>query len=558
MVQRSNELREKLYGKQKEDITEDSIKKEIVLNEPAKKLSELPFFNKAREMTSYDKLDIGNEGKKIESPGEPGIINNIEKPQNDFEKPENSEEPLNISEGEPGLGDFFIEGKANPYTDKFLPPDEPGKEINNELIEKENQDNYENPEQEEKLNWSFEKTPEPVELIHKKEHHTEGPDIDRFPLLIETIRKFYSDIKPEELFITIPLALCELLNAETGVLYLIDKETNEFRTMEKNGADFSESRLKLPGNLFTESINEKKIISMTYPHDNETGEESQKGEINNILIFPLINKENEPIGIIELTNSRRGSFNAKDESILTELSPLILLALENSEYIQNLLHSDRLVSLNKMANFLIHDIKNPIVSIKQYSEHIKKQDISPEINQVLDMIVEQADSVVDLVHTTLGYSEGRIISKPQTLLLSIAMESILSLLAEYVESRNVKLYKKLDGDGLVNLDKKEFYQACFQIAKNACDAMPQGGNFYIITKREGDKIRIEFKVTGLGIPESIKDRIFEPFMSHGKKEKTGLGLAIAEKIVKEHEGKIWAESDLGEGAVFIIELPAVD
>jgi signal transduction histidine kinase len=88
--------------------------------------------------------------------------------------------------------------------------------------------------------------------------------------------------------------------------------------------------------------------------------------------------------------------------------------------------------------------------------------------------------------------------------------------------------------------------------------MPHGGNFYVITKRESDKIRIEFKDNGIGIPDSIKDRIFEPFMSHGNKDKTGLGLAIAEKIVKEHDGKIWAESDLGEGAVFIIVLPAVD
>src|ERR1035437_7591260 len=234
------------------------------------------------------------------------------------------------------------------------------------------------------------------------------------------------------------------------------------------------------------------------------------------------------------------------------------LSFENSVYVQDLLHSDRLISLNKIANFLIHDIKNPIVTIKQYSEHIKKQDVSKEINLVLDMIVEQTNFVIDFVQTTLGYSEGKSISNPQPILLSNALNYILSMLAEYVEGRNVKLFKKFEGDGLVNLDKKEFYQACFQIAKNACDAMPQGGNFYIITKREGDKIRIELKDNGLGIPDSIKDRIFEPFMTHGKKQKSGLGLAIAEKIIKEHNGMIWAESDLGEGAVIIIVLPVLD
>jgi signal transduction histidine kinase len=214
--------------------------------------------------------------------------------------------------------------------------------------------------------------------------------------------------------------------------------------------------------------------------------------------------------------------------------------------------------LNSAANFLINDIKNPIITIKQYSEHIKKQGVSKEIDLVLDMIIKQANCIVDLVQTTLGYSEGKAMSNPQPILLTNALNYILSLLAEYVESRNVKLFKKFDGDGLVNLDKKEFYQALFQIAKNACDAMPQGGNFYIITKRDGDKIHIELKDNGFGIPDSIKARIFEPFMTHGKKLSSGLGLAISKKIITEHNGKIWTESEHGEGAVFIIVLPVLE
>jgi signal transduction histidine kinase len=214
--------------------------------------------------------------------------------------------------------------------------------------------------------------------------------------------------------------------------------------------------------------------------------------------------------------------------------------------------------LNKIADFLIHDIKNPIVIIKQYSEHIKKQTASEEIKLILDMIVEQSNCVVDLVQTTQRYSEGKSISNPQPILLSQALDYILSKLAEYVESRHVKLFKKFEADGLVNLDKKEFYQACFQIAKNACDAMLQGGNFYIITKREKDKISITLKDTGSGIPDSIKDRIFEPFITHGKNQKSGLGLAITEKIIKEHNGTIRTESALGEGAVFTIVLPVLD
>jgi signal transduction histidine kinase len=557
MIQGSKELRIKLYGIQKEDSQEGANKGDIVLNEPSKDLPGLPFFHKTREMTSLNKPDIKpKDNKETDIPEEPetekgSVMEDLPDNYPDVDTYEELEKFEVEPTGEPETGsdNLLIDGQDIPLGNTFSPQSESEPNINNEIIKEVTEYKNEAPENDERLNWDLAEDSEKKPIVE--------PPVVKLPQLVNTIKKFFSVLKPEELFITLPDALCKLLDTEGGTLYLIDKETGEFRTWRKNGIEYTETRLKLPGNLFTESVNEKKIVSISYPPE-EAGGENIKAGINNHLILPLLNKSSEPIGVIELTNKRKGPFNDQDESVLTELSPLIILALENSEYIKGLLHSDRLISLNKMANFLIQDIKNPIVTIKQYSEHIKKQEINPEIKPVLDMIIEQADSIVDLVHTTLGYSEGKIISKPQTILLTIALDSILALLAEYVESRNVKLFKKFDGDGLVNLDKKEFYQACFQIAKNACDAMPHGGNFYVITKRESDKIRIEFKDNGIGIPDSIKDRIFEPFMSHGNKDKTGLGLAIAEKIVKEHDGKIWAESDLGEGAVFIIVLPAVD
>jgi len=87
--------------------------------------------------------------------------------------------------------------------------------------------------------------------------------------------------------------------------------------------------------------------------------------------------------------------------------------------------------------------------------------------------------------------------------------------------------------------------------------MPEGGKIIISANKVDDYVNITFKDHGLGIPESIKDKIFTTFMTHGKKEGAGLGLAITKKIVDVHGGFISAESDLGEGAEFIITLPVV-
>ena len=383
-----------------------------------------------------------------------------------------------------------------------------------------------------------------------------------FPLseIIKVLKQIFSEINPEELFISIPKAISTLLNAERGLLFILNTETNELKTLKNRGAEYSNYSLKLSGNLFSESIDENKIINLANPNQEQLEfiSTTSDEEVKNLLLFPIKNNSDKIIGILQLVNCKKGEFDSDDEKLISELSPIIALAIENSIHIQDLINTNRLISLNRVANFLIQDIKNPIIMIKQYSEHIKKQTVGKEINFVLDMIIEQANCVTGILQTTLEYSEDKMIFNPQPILISNALNYILSLLAEYVESRNVKLFKKFDGDGLVNLDKKEFYQALFQIAKNACDAMPQGGNFYLITKREDDNIRIELKDNGLGIPDSIKDRIFEPYITHGKEQGSGLGLAITEKIIKEHNGKIWTESNLGDGAVFIIVLPVLE
>jgi signal transduction histidine kinase len=518
MTQRSKELRYNLLGDLKEDKETEANKKETVFNGLIEKLSEQSFIksenNILEEKINYEEPEVIGNAKEETNP-EPELNYETEL----LETSELKNDTEAIYENDPAIKEpLSIEGFDNSLEKGTI------------AIEAENKNS----------------DPEQTNL--------------QLPFLINALRKIFSDINPEEIFISISEAISTLLNVQRGILYIINTETNEFRTRERTGIEYSDLSLKFSGSIFAESVNEDKIINLTNPSEEQLSliNPTPGQKINSLLIFPIKNKHGKIIGVLQLINSNKGGFESEDERLLSDLSPLIALAIENSDYVQELLHSDRLRSLNKIVNFLVHDIKNPIVSIKQYSEHIKKQDVSKEINLVLDMIVEQANCVVDLVQTTLGYSEGKSISNPKPILLTHAMDYILSLLAEYVESRNVKLFKKFEGDGLVNLDKKEFYQACFQIAKNACDAMPQGGNFYIITKRDGDKIRIELKDNGLGIPGSIKERIFEPFMTHGKKQKSGLGLAIAEKIVKEHNGIIWAESDLGEGAVFIIVLPVLD
>ena len=125
----------------------------------------------------------------------------------------------------------------------------------------------------------------------------------------------------------------------------------------------------------------------------------------------------------------------------------------------------------------------------------------------------------------------------------------------YAQSMKCKIVKNYDADVRVNIDSKEFYQGFKHIIKNACEAMPNGGDILLSTKKVNDKISIIIKDNGVGIPPGFNDKIFEPFMSYGKKTGTGLGLSVTKKIVEEHNGSISANSNLGIGTILTIILP---
>jgi len=225
--------------------------------------------------------------------------------------------------------------------------------------------------------------------------------------------------------------------------------------------------------------------------------------------------------------------------------------------VENLLSNERVSSLGKMANFLIQDIKKPILVSKRYAEHLKSKDLKEDVVKIVDMLLEQLNHIADLIQSTLSYSEGQIILRSVVRNLNEVLDDFIARIDGYVGSRNCKINKKYDSNVNVKVAEKQFYQAFEHIIKNACDAMPEGGDIQIETQKSGNNILILISDSGLGIPESLHQKIFEPFLSLGKREATGLGLSITKKIIEEHGGTISVKSQMGEGATFTISFPII-
>ncbi|MCZ7602529.1 MAG: GAF domain-containing protein [Melioribacteraceae bacterium] len=384
---------------------------------------------------------------------------------------------------------------------------------------------------------------------------------DQLKKIIKALQLVNSNIKIDDVLQNIVNVATELTQADRGTLYLIDRERNELWSKIAMGSETKEIRLSIGEGVAGWVAQNRQTVNIEDVAQDQRFksdvDRSSGYQTKSMLCFPLKDREDNVVGVIQLLNSKNGHFTEKDEEFLNAISIQCSLALQNAEMLEKFLQGERVQSLGKMTNFLIQDIKKPVLVSKRYAEHLKSKELNKDAAQIVEMILEQLTQVADLVQTTASYSEGKAVLRTSRISLNETLTEFADRLNSYVKSRNCNISNEFDKDVKVQMDVKEFFQCYNHIVRNACDAMPEGGKIHIATKFSKDKnaVVISIKDEGLGIPDSLVDKLFEPFMTHGKKEGTGLGLTITKKIVESHSGTINVVSNLGEGATFNIALP---
>jgi PAS domain S-box-containing protein len=237
---------------------------------------------------------------------------------------------------------------------------------------------------------------------------------------------------------------------------------------------------------------------------------------------------------------------------------------------QQLRRSDRLAALGTLAAGLAHEIKNPLTSLLTFSRHLVRRFDDPQFRLSFQRVVprelERINTIVE------GLLELARPTRPasQRVRLPALLERALELYASEVEARGVRVTREYARDvPAVYGDEEGLYQAFVNLVTNALDAMATGGR---LTLRVGwadappavpgrwrsasRRVRVEIEDSGVGIPPAHADRVFNPFFTT-KEQGTGLGLALAHKIVEDHGGAIAFTSAPGAGTTFRVVLPVV-
>ena len=216
--------------------------------------------------------------------------------------------------------------------------------------------------------------------------------------------------------------------------------------------------------------------------------------------------------------------------------------------------SSSISDLSQVSNFIIKDVKAPLLTIKHYSSILSRFDLPEEVKRVISLLSSQATSVIDLLQSSIDFSEKNTKTKLEAVGFNEVMDNNLTLLSDYVESRNVKLFKKLGEDVKIKIDTRKFYVACYYISRFACDMMKQGGNLYFSSQVDDAKVMLTIKDESKIEGNENEQKFFDPAYTGSNGENLGLSLAITKFIIESMNGSINLQPS-DSGTSYLVSFP---
>jgi GAF domain-containing protein len=264
------------------------------------------------------------------------------------------------------------------------------------------------------------------------------------------------------------------------------------------------------------------------------------------------------VGTLGVVAREPGQFKENDLQLLNAIGQQLGVAIANARLRQEALTAERLAAVGRVATSVAHDLRSPLGGILRSAEFLARPELSSDTRQKLSQaVVSLARRLINATQEILDFVRGeRLPLRCAPYPLVEFLDGVLTVLQVDFGDQGIEVGRHYGYTGPLVMDADRMAQVVYNIAANARDAMPHGGTFAVSTRQDGGRVEVRFSDTGLGVPEEMIDRIFEPFFTYGKREGAGLGLSIARRIVEEHGGEMWAESQVGQGATFVLSLPA--
>jgi signal transduction histidine kinase len=218
---------------------------------------------------------------------------------------------------------------------------------------------------------------------------------------------------------------------------------------------------------------------------------------------------------------------------------------------------ESLSTVSRMVALVSHDLRHPLTAIMANAEFLTQPDISEtERNEIYHEIRCAVDRMNELVSSLLECSRGRDALRPGARNIVDTVERAIRMTCVKQEFRRITIEHHHQGTAVGWFDSNRLERVVANLVLNACEAVSRDSG-QVVLSTTGDRACLQIGVwdNGPGIPPAIRDSVFEPFVSYGKADGGGLGLAIAKKIVEDHGGEIRLDGRNQTGTLFKITIP---
>jgi signal transduction histidine kinase len=224
---------------------------------------------------------------------------------------------------------------------------------------------------------------------------------------------------------------------------------------------------------------------------------------------------------------------------------------------QELLEAERLATIGRMASSISHDLRHSLAAIVANAEFLCESRLSSDQREELYQEVRVAvNQMTDLIDSLLEFSRTRESLRPAYGSVKDSVERVVQAIRVHPEFHQVRVSVSAAGNSTGWFDPKKLERALYNLLLNSCEAVvPEAGIINVALNEVRGGVEIRVCDNGRGIPELIRSKLFEPFISYGKENGTGLGLTVVQKIVQDHGGDVTVEKTSPEGTVFRLLLP---
>jgi signal transduction histidine kinase/CheY-like chemotaxis protein len=408
------------------------------------------------------------------------------------------------------------------------------------------------------------------EALKERQHKQEVARLRTIRPLLDISESLFSETRFEALLDLVLNAICGHLRCNHAAVYQKKAGDNFIYLIKRIGKALPEEHSRASAGLVGRADHWKIpiLINLDSPGDSEFQAILRENQFGAVICTPI---ERGDTGLVFMAGRDIGEagFQLIDLELFGLLARQADVAFENArlygelrenvrqieESQRALIQAEKMAAVGRLTASIAHEVNNPLQSVRNCLHLARREELEEVERENYQQLAEdELDRLMSTVQRMLDfYRPGALDRKPTD--IGDLLQKVLSLLEKQLSDGEIIVQTKIPENlPSVNVVSNQIQQVFFNLILNSMEAMKQGGNLSIIVGKDQENIEITFIDDGPGVPEHLRDKIFEPFVSV-REDGTGLGLSVSYGILTAHGGSLELGSENSKGACFKVIIP---